>query len=73
MKYEKSYLKSLSYKGFTWSCMSDEGFYIFSKRIDNYKSVNYGKYQVVAVNEDDIEDGSYKAMINDGITRTFKL
>ena len=69
----KKEILDFAYDGYKFSCISKEGLYLFTKRIDNYKDTSYGKFVVVAANEDDFKDGSIKTMIDDKITRIFTV
>ena len=69
----KKEILDFTYNGFKFSCMTKENLYLFIKRIDDYKSINYSKFITVAVNEEDFKDDSIKSMIDDGITRIYTI
>jgi len=53
--------------GFKW-IGSENGVHSFSKREDDYKSKNYGKYQEIKVGEHQIHNGDLEYMAQHGLT-----
>lgn len=63
-KSKKSYYKSLSHNGFEWSgFIQNENLHLFVKKLSD------GKFLEMKCSDSDCFDGSYRALIEDGLTR----
>lgn len=68
LKYDKHYFRNLDLLGYNFNCFSD-GFYHFSKRVNDYKSKHYGEYECIKCTYEDVRNNNIVDMARLGVSR----
>lgn len=64
----RAILKGKDLKGYTWAYF-DKGHHVFTRRIDDYKSPLYGKYEILKALDEDLTNGNIEYFCENGWNR----